>query len=348
MYAVILAGGGGTRLWPLSRQARPKPFLNLLGDRTLLQATVDRLSPLIEPNDVFVVADGRYAPFVREQLPELPEPNLVLEPVGRNTAAAVALAAVTIDRLGDDVMCVLPADHLVTDEAAFRGALEAAGARAARGDMVTLGIAPTGPETGFGYVLATGDPEPIDGLAAYRVERFVEKPSIERAAELIESGRASWNAGIFIWRRDVVLDGLQRHAPDIVGPMTGEGLAGHYPTLRATSIDYALLEPASQEGLVAVIPVEAGWSDVGTWAALLDAMGGGVASSVGAGSDLLAIDTGDVMVHATGGRLVALVGLSDTIVVDTPDAILVCARDRAQDVKRVVDELAASGRRDRL
>jgi mannose-1-phosphate guanylyltransferase/mannose-6-phosphate isomerase len=358
MYAVILAGGGGTRLWPLSRAARPKPFLRLLGDRTLLQATVARIAPLIMARDVYVVTDSRYAAVVREQLPEVPEANLLLEPVGRNTAAAVALAAEAIDRPADEVMCVLPADHGVADEQVFRDALAAAGMRAARGDLVTLGIQPSGPQTGYGYVLATGEPEIAGDRETYRVERFVEKPSVERATQLLAGGRAWWNAGIFVWRRDAARAGLAAHASDILEQVRAAlaagpgGLTEAYPSLRATSIDYALLEPASLEGQVAVVPARAGWSDLGSWAALLDALGGsgadGVVDRVEAGSDLLAIGSRDVLVHATGGRLVAIVGLSDAIVVDTPDALLVCARDAAQDVKRVVDELTTTGRRDRL
>jgi mannose-1-phosphate guanylyltransferase/mannose-6-phosphate isomerase len=278
----------------------------------------------------------------------MPEPNLVREPMGRNTAAAVALAAVTVDRPGDEVMCVLPADHGVADEEAFRAALAVAAERAQRGDMVTLGIPPTGPETGYGYVLATGDPEASDGLEVFRVERFVEKPTVERATELLEGGRASWNAGIFVWRRDTVLAGLERHAPDILEPIRSQPVEEAYPSLRATSIDYALLEAASLEGSVALVPTEAGWSDLGSWAALLDAMGEGTVIRSEPGSDVLTLDSTETLVYATGGRLVAVVGVADAIVIDTPDALLVCSRDAAQDVKRVVDELAASGRRDRL
>jgi len=286
VYAVVLAGGGGTRLWPLSRASRPKPFLPLLGDSSLLQATVDRLAPLIEPPDVFVVTDGRYTDLVREQLPEVPMANILAEPVGRNTAAAVALAATAIDRGADDVMAVLPADHRIADEAGFRDALATAVTRAARSDLVTLGITPSGPETGYGYVLATGEPEVSDGRPTWRVERFVEKPTPERAMELLSGGHASWNAGIFVWRRDAVLDGLARHAADILEPLrtaVAEGAAAierAYAGLRATSIDYALLEPASLEGRVAVVPVEIGWSDLGSWAALLGALQGAATNGV--------------------------------------------------------------------
>ncbi len=366
MYAVIMAGGGGTRLWPLSRVARPKPFLPLLGEATLLQASVARLAPLITIADVHVVTDGRYADLVRAQLPGLPDSNLLREPMGRNTAAAVAFAAAAIDRPDDEVMVVLPADGQIIDTPAFRAALEAAAERAATGDLVTLGIMPSGPETGYGYVLATGAATLSvggpTGIASFRVERFVEKPTIDRARELLASGRASWNAGIFVWRRDALMAGLARFAPDIAaalrdavttGPTT---LEAAYQAVRATSIDYALLEPASVVGQVAVVPIDVGWSDLGSWDVLLDAAdragpddaSPGVAVRLVAGSEVIEVGADRVLVHAAGGRVVAIVGIRDAIVVDTPDALLVCAADAAQDVKQVVERLQLLGRRDLL
>jgi len=361
MYAVIMAGGGGTRLWPLSRSARPKPFLQLLGDTTLLQATASRLSPLVDIADIHVVTDGRYAELVRAQLPELPAANLLCEPVGRNTAAAVAFAAAAIDRPGDEIMIVLPADQRIQDEAGFRSALAAAAERAATGELVTLGIAPTGPETGYGYVLATLDEQASGGPPGQRVERFVEKPNLERAQELLASGRASWNAGIFVWRRDALIAGLHRFAADIERAVRDAVTAGPaaieaaYPGVRSTSIDYALLEPASVMGQVAVVPADVGWSDLGSWDALLQASGAGGAGASGpvamrleADSKVVEVGSDRVLIHAAGGRLVAVVGLRDVIVVDTPDALLVCAGDAAQDVKQVVERLQAEGRRDLL
>lgn len=354
MYAVILAGGGGTRLWPLSRVARPKPFLRLLGDRTLLQDTVARLAPLIGPHDVYVVTDERYAELVREQLPQVPPGNIVLEPVGRNTAAAVALAALLVARPDDEVMVVLPADHRVTDERGFRAALGAASELAAAGRLVTLGIHPDRPETAYGYVLASRRGSTHGGMSTFDVERFVEKPNAGRAADLLSGGRALWNAGIFVWRRDAVRDGLARHAPGISGPIAaalrdGLSIAGVYAALPSISVDHALLEPASVEGTVSVVPAEIGWSDVGSWAALLDARSGegGPHHLV---SDGRALDDGsdDVLVISAGDRLVVTVGLRGTIVVDTPDVVLVCARDHAQDVKRIVDRLAAASNTEHL
>lgn len=347
MYAVILAGGGGTRLWPLSRSAKPKPFLPLTGERTLLQTTVDRLQPLVAPADVHLVTDERYLGLVAEQLPDMPRGNVLGEPSGRNTAAAVAYALLAIERPPDDVMVVLPADHRIADEDGFRNALAIAGREAAGGSFITLGIQPTGPETGYGYVVARERDESGTRLGtAHPVARFVEKPARDRAAELLAVGGAFWNAGIFVWRRDAALAGLERHAPEIVTPIRRAlergDLREAYATVRATSIDYALLEPAAEDGRVAVVPVDVGWSDLGSWSALLDALAAGAAGSVrqvADGADALDEGSGQTLVHAAGGRLVVTVGLHGTIVVDTPDAVLVCDREHAQDVKQIVDRL---------
>jgi mannose-1-phosphate guanylyltransferase len=361
MYAVIMAGGGGTRLWPLSRSRRPKPFLPLLeGDRTLLEAGVSRLSPLIAPEDVYIVTDARYAPLVREVAPQVPAANIIGEPFGRNTAAAVALMAQAIERPADEVMVVLPADQAVQDEAGFRHALAAAAERAAEGDLVTLGVEPTEPSTGYGYVRATGEATEHGGRPTYRVERFEEKPTPERARELIASRSAYWNAGIFVWQRAAAIAGLEAYSADISDPIRdwcaghapggeagwpGAAMAETYRHLRATSIDYALLEPASLEAKVAVVPISVGWSDLGSWSALRDqrATDGGAVISTEGDARVIDIDGTDVFVHAAGGRTVATVGLEGVIVVDTPEALLVIAGDAAQDVKKVVNQLKDEG-----
>lgn len=357
MYAVILAGGGGTRLWPLSRSRRPKPFLPLLeGGRCLLAATVERLSPLVAPEDVYVVTDVRYHDLVREVVPALPVANIIGEPMGRNTAAAVAMAGHAIERPTDDIMISLHADQAIDDEVGFRAVLAAAVERAAAGDIVTLGIEPTEPSTGFGYILSTGEPRSYAGRDTYRVERFEEKPSPARAVELIEGRRAYWNAGAFIWRRDTLLDGLARHAPDIDGPMRqwyaapGDDIAAMYARLPERAIDYALLEPASMEAMVAVVPAAIGWSDLGSWPALRDHRGGDGAAVISqeAPARVIDIDGHDVLVHAGGGRTVATIGLDGVVVVDTPDAVLVMSAEAAQDVKKVVNQLKDEGRDDLL
>jgi mannose-1-phosphate guanylyltransferase len=365
VYAVVLAGGSGTRLWPLSRPECPKPFLRLLGDETLIQRTVARLAPLVAPEDVYVVAERRHMGLVAEQLPAVPAANLIGEPMGRNTAAAVALAAEAVARPEDEAMLVLPADACVADEAGFRAALATAAALAVAtaapaapgggGRLVTLGVTPDRAETGYGYVLAKPPARQVAGRPVFDVERFVEKPTAENAAELIATGLASWNAGIFVWARGTIRDRLARHAPEIAGPIRAICQAGGpadldaaYPAIRATSIDYAVMEPASLEDAVDVVPMDVGWSDLGSWAALSDvwqaaAEAAGVApGAVGRGNrrDLGSTDT----LVLAGDRLVVTIGLADTIVVDTPEALLVCSAERSQEVRGIAQELTGSSR----
>ena len=354
MYAVVLAGGGGTRLWPLSRRARPKPFLPLLGEESLFQLTLRRIEPLIGAQDAYVVADQRHLSVVSQQAPQLVSSHLLGEPFGRNTAAAVALAALIINRSDDDVMVVLPADHYITDEERFRGCLAEAAHSADDGALVTLGITPQGPETGYGYIVG-GSADDMLG-PAHTVERFVEKPDRERAQELLGAPNGAWwNAGIFLWRRDALLAGLDRYAPAITGAIrrgldAGASLTSIYESLPDVSIDRALLEPASLDGRVRTVPADAGWSDVGSWNALHAELARRSSSDfgvvhVGRAEDL---DSRDVLVHSSGGRLVVTVGLADTIVVDTPDVLLVCAADRAQEVRSIVDRLAQAKETDYL
>ena len=357
MYAVILAGGGGTRLWPLSRPDRPKPFLPLVDERTLLRATFDRVRPLLAaPGDVVVVVDRRHATLVREVLPELPPGNVLAEPTGRNTAAAIALAAVALGRADEDVMVVLPADHQVLDEDGFRALLARGAAVAGAVDrpLVTLGIAPSGPETGYGYIVAGGvRSEP----GAHAVRRFVEKPASDAAAALLAGpDPVAWNAGIFLWRRDTILAALDASAPDILAAVRA-GVAGGpgaldeaYATVQATSIDYAVMEPASVAGRVAMLRADVGWSDLGSWAALRDAlvaravMDGEPAGAVGSGPRRDVGSEGTLVLARE--RLVVTLGLRDIIVVDTPDALLVCAADHSQEVRGIAEELARAREED--
>lgn len=366
MYVVILAGGGGTRLWPLSRPELPKPFLPLLGDSSLIQRTVARIAPLVGPDAVYVVTEERLIGLVRAQLPELPTENVIGEPIGRNTAPAVALAVAAIERPDDEVMLVLPADHEIIDEAGFCAALATA-ARVASGEgsapgealpLVTLGIEPTGPETGYGYIVAEPDGA-ID--EARRVARFVEKPPVEVAEELLETGLASWNAGIFAWTRGTIRDSLRRWSPATLAPLEplfdGAAAAGPeaatlaraYAAIHPISIDYAVLEPAGAEGRVRVVPVSVGWSDVGSWTAFRDVLRerardeGADDAVVGSGPRRDIGSDGTLVISKD--RLVVTIGLRDVIVVETPEAVLVCAADRAQEVRRIAEEVAASAAR---
>jgi len=312
LYAVILAGGGGTRLWPLSRPERPKPFLPLLDDRSLLRRTADRLAGLVDAADIHVVTDRRYLDLVRVQLPEVPDANFVAEPLGRNTAAAVALATIVVDRPHDEVMLVLPADHLVRDEDRFRAVLGAAASVAARPDraLLTLGIEPTRPAVEYGYILASADSETVAGLAVLRVDRFVEKPDAVAAAGLLAGpAQASWNAGIFAWRRDAIRAALDTWAPEVLGPIrdgAGGDLAAAYDAVApaARSIDYAVMEPAAARGLVKVVQAGGvGWSDLGGWSALLEALGAAGTGRVVQAGDPADVGADDLVVARVKGAL---------------------------------------------
>jgi mannose-1-phosphate guanylyltransferase len=284
-YAVILAGGGGTRLWPLSSPERPKPFIPLVDGKTLLATTVDRLLPLIPYEDIYVLVAASQVALVRESLPSLPADQIIAEPIGRNTGPALALAAARIDRPADAPMLVLPADHTVLDAVAWRKALSAAIAITEREPeaLVTLGVTPTRAATGFGYIVAEGE----------RVTRFTEKPDAETAQALISAG-ARWNAGTFVWRRAALKSGLQRFAASTLA-----GLAS-YETIAPAPIDTILMEPAAAADLVRTLPLDCGWSDVGNWRELrayLLANGAADAS----GSITITTPSGkEVIIDATG------------------------------------------------
>ena len=289
MYAVILAGGGGTRLWPLSDPQHPKPFLPLFPDGSLLEKTVGRLTAGTElelaESDLTVVTDQRYQGLVREQVPGV---TVLSEPVGRNTAAAIALAALAIERDPDEVIVVLPADHLVADESGFRtvlaGAAELAeGSFGIESPIVTLGAVPEGPSTHYGYLVPDLERGQSNRLTAYPLAAFEEKPTLERAQALSRQPGVAWNAGIFMARRRAFLDALGRYTGllDQLRPAIGDAaeLAAAYEGVTSISIDYAVMEPAAADGLVVMAGMEVGWSDVGTWRALLDALVGGYAGA---------------------------------------------------------------------
>ena len=252
-YAVVLAGGGGTRLWPLSSPNRPKPFLPLLHGRSPLAVTLERLAPLVPIDDTYIVVAASQVQLVRECAPQIAADHILAEPVSRNTGAAVALAVATIDRADDAVMLVIPADHAVRDDDAWRTALAAAAEHAGHeaNALYTLGVVPTRPETGFGYIVADGE----------RVSRFTEKPQRDEAERLIAAG-ARWNAGTFAWRRDSARAALQRFAPTLINGI------GEYRTVPAGPIDTFVMEPAAAAGLVRTLPLDCGWSDIGSWGEL--------------------------------------------------------------------------------
>lgn len=350
-YATIMAGGVGTRLWPFSRRARPKQALQLIGERTMLQHAVDRLAPLFAPEHITVVTGHKQAQVLRPQSPELPDGNFILEPSGRDSGPAVGLAAIYLQRRDPEaVMAMLTADHYIANVERFRALLAAAAKVAQGGKIVTLGIRPEFPSTGFGYIQQGESLGRFDGFEVFRAERFTEKPAAATARAFFESGQYSWNSGMFIWRVDRVLAEFQRQRPqtyrhlmilaDALGtPDEARVLAEVWPQMEKLSVDYAIMEGAPD---VAVIPADIGWNDVGSWASLLDIVPGDGQGNVVVGEHL-AVDTTRTLVQSEN-RLVVTVGLEDMIVVDTQDALLVCPKHRAQDVKAVVDQLKREGR----
>ncbi|MDP3181396.1 MAG: mannose-1-phosphate guanylyltransferase/mannose-6-phosphate isomerase [Desulfobaccales bacterium] len=342
IFGVILAGGLGTRFWPLSRSQYPKQVLRLLGSESMLQATIERLLPLIPAGRMAIVTNASQAEVIRLQLYHKgwEDIQLWLEPQGRNTAAAVGLAAVLLGKeAGDCLMAVFPADHFIRDQESLLAALNRGAAWAQKGYLVTFGIPPTRPETGYGYI-KQGAPLDEEG-AVYRSERFMEKPALLQAQAFLKEGGYYWNSGIFLFRRQVLLEAFRRHLPELyqgLGRLLTEEsclpLEEVYKNLPSISLDHGILEKAAN---VAVVPVEMGWNDVGTWGALPDIFPRDARGNVILGR---ALDRGsrDCIIYAQD-RLVATIGLEGTIVVDTPDATLVCQRDRVQEVKDLVAEL---------
>ncbi len=350
LVPVILCGGSGTRLWPLSRALYPKQLLALVGSRSLLQDTLARLGLLAGPVQApVVVCNEAHRFLVAGQLREMASDSaLILEPAGRNTAPAVAIAAlVARRRAGTDVLLlVLPADHVVRDPAGFAAAVELARPAAAAGRLVTFGVVPTQPETGYGYIRTDPRAEASGEAGVQPIREFVEKPDYETARRYVSSGAYLWNSGMFLFSADAYLRELEAHAPDIAAAATramaeakGEGgfltlQRDSFEQCRKESIDYAVMEKTSQ---AAVVPLSAGWSDVGSWASLLDVSDRDANGNALMG-DVVAVDCADSYVRAES-RLVAVAGLDGCIVVETRDAVLVVPKARTQDVKKIVEEL---------
>lgn len=360
---VILAGGSGTRFWPRSRKARAKQVLALDGERTMIQRTVDRLLPLAKREDFWVITNDLLSPTICEQLDIVPQQQVVCEPAARNTAPAAGLAAFLVEKQNPDaVLGIFPADHVIGDEAAFHSVLEHAVKIAAAGEnMVVLGVTPTRPETGYGYI-ETGEAL-ADG--SLRVRRFTEKPNQERAEEFVAAGNYHWNSGIFIWSARTLANAVREHLPE-TAPYLEEIAAAYgspgfrkvfedlYPKCENISVDYAVLEPRSAKGEhysdLYCLPANFGWNDLGSWAALYEHQlsqaqfvdkHGNVTESAGS----LPVDAHGNYVFSPK-KFVALVGVKDLVVVETEDAILIADRDHSQDVGKVVKQLAAEGRKE--
>lgn len=346
MYLVILAGGSGTRFWPVSRHARPKQLVAVLDGPTMLQRTVERALPL-KPTRILVITNRQQAAETERQLSayqaQMPI-DVIAEPVGRNTAPAIGLAAQLVASYDPQgMMVVLPADHFIRKEEELRRCLTRAMQTAANGWLVTLGIVPTRPETGYGYIEA--DPS-VTGEGPFPVRRFVEKPDLATALGYLEQQNFLWNSGMFVWRADILLDELASHMPELSAGLAGlpcndpdalnAGIEALYANIPSQSIDYGVMERSTR---VQVLPAEIGWSDVGSWSALPEVVPADDQGHVVVNSAAhIGIDSTGCIVSGNGG-VVATLGVDDLIVVATGDSLLVCPKERAQDVRLVVDEL---------
>ena len=352
MYALIMAGGSGTRLWPRSRGSCPKQLLGLLSERTMLQEACQRITPLVPDDKIFVVTNETYTDVVRQQIPQVPAANVIGELEGHGTAPCIGLSALYLRQLDPEaVMAVLTADHYIEKADELRRALGAAAQVTEEGRLVTLGIEPDRPATGYGYIHRSEKLAQVSGLDVYRVQEFTEKPDLATAQAFVESGRYYWNSGMFIWKVATILREFEKLMPQFYAQLmeidaalgTAEEravLERVWPQVENETIDYGIMERAED---VAVIPVDIGWSDVGDWTALsglLPADGKGNVVVVG---QHVGLDTKGCLIHGSR-RLVTTIGLEGMIIIDTEDALLVCPRERAQDVKKLVDMLKEMGR----
>jgi mannose-1-phosphate guanylyltransferase len=353
-YAVIIAGGSATRLWPATRKSNPKQFQSLIYDRPLLVETVERISPVVPPERVFVVTSAEHEQMTADLLPAVPRANIIGEPAARNTTAAIGLAAARIMRQdASAIVGFFHADHYVGDPERLQAAIQFGFDLARTRSTVTIGIRPTEPATGYGYIETRGQCGQQSGLTAYDVVRFIEKPDLARAEQFLQQGGFLWNAGLFLWRVTELRGLFDRNlGPEIWQALerVDDGLhngvkdADSYGQVPSVAIDYAILEKAED---IVVVDTPCGWRDIGDWAALHDALpgdGDGNATS----ADSVLIDSRNTLIHAPNGKMVAAIGLEEMIVVVTDDAVFVCPKSRAQDVRQIVAELRARGREDLL
>lgn len=356
MYAVIMAGGRGTRFWPLSREKKPKHLLNITGRQTVIQNTIERIRPLIPQDNMYIITGESHYDEVIRQCSLVPKKNIVAEPMGRNTAPCIGLAALYIkQRDPDAVMVVLPADHVIIEENRFREGLMSAGKMAQRGNhLITIGIEPTEPVTGYGYIEQGDLVTSIGGNDIFHVRSFREKPDMKQASEFIDSGRFFWNSGIFVWKVSTILSAIQNLLPDLhQGLETIEKSLGTeeekevirevYERTDSISIDYGVMERV--QGIL-LMKGGFGWNDIGDWNALYDIFEKDQTGNAVRGS-IVAVDSSDSLVFSPH-KLVVLVGVHDLIVVETEDSLLICHKDRSQDIKKVVEILERENMRQYL
>ena len=355
--AVLLAGGRGTRFWPRSRMRTPKQLLNIVGSQTMLRETMARLSPLLQPRNIWIVTNAQQASAAKREMRGVPESHVLAEPAGRNTAAAIGLAAVhLVHEHGDALMAVLPSDSYIADAAGYRKLVRAALELARTpGNLVVLGVPPSRPEIGYGYIERGNVASRPRGVPAYTVRRFTEKPALPLARKYVSSGKYLWNAGMFFWRASTFLEYLRRFLPathdalrqlakSISTPRYASALRRIYPSLENISVDYAVMEPATRTqnaARVFVIPAKVGWSDIGSWAAVYELLAAKRGANISAGASFTLDADGNYFWSPK--KFVAAIGVRDLILVETDDALLLCSRERSQDVGKIAKWL--EGRR---
>jgi mannose-1-phosphate guanylyltransferase len=347
-YALIMAGGGGTRLWPMSRQDTPKQLLPLVEEASMFTASVERLAPLFTPEQIYVVTGRKYLNALRAHAPQIPQENFIIEPYGKESGPAAALGVTVIQKRDPKAtIAILTADHHITKKDKFRDVLKAAYELAQKGYIATLGISPSYPATGFGYIRQGGLISNIDGFDCFVALGFTEKPNSVTATSFLASGEYTWNSGMFIWKAEQAMNEFKRQQPKmyeqfmLLAPTIDTHDYDHkleeiWEAIEKISLDYAVMEGAEK---MAVIPADFGWNDVGSWASMydvlkLDKAGNGIKGSE---AERVLLDTKNTLVYSD--KLVVTIGVEDIIVIETPDALLICHKDRTQDVKEVVNHL---------
>ena len=352
LHAVIMAGGSGTRFWPRSRRSRPKQLIQIAGPKSMLAATVDRLVGVVPPANIWVVTTEDLREAIQEEAPHLAGENILAEPAGRDTAAAIGLAAVAIAARDESaILAVMPSDHTIHPAGKFQQALKAAARVVERQDyLLAFAVLPTYPATGYGYIDKGKDfdESPAD-LTVFHAQAFTEKPDLATAKKYVKHGKFFWNAGIFVWRARTILEEIARHLPahgEALGrianawgtPRAAETLAGVYPRFKRISIDYGVMEPAARAGRVLLAPAPFHWDDVGSWVSLANHLPSDRDGNIAEGA-VVVIDSANNILSSEGDHLIAALGVSGLVVVHTPDATLVTTREKAQEIKKVVSTL---------
>ncbi|MFA5063438.1 MAG: mannose-1-phosphate guanylyltransferase/mannose-6-phosphate isomerase [Candidatus Omnitrophota bacterium] len=352
VYAVILAGGVGSRFWPFSRELEPKQFMRLIGEASLLESAIQRLKGVVSPKNTFIITNNIYFYEVKAQVAKfgIPDKNIILEPLGKNTAPAIGLCAELISRFDKKaVLVVLPADHYIKNISNFKKAIKKAIACAKDNFLVTIGIKPSNPSTAYGYIRVAERLSTIDyRLSTYKVEDFLEKPSLSNAKKYFKDKRFYWNSGMFIWKASVFLEEMRKYLPELSRQLnfirSVKDIKKVWPEIKPISVDYGIMEYSRK---IALIPADFFWTDLGSWDALAEVSPKDDSGNISQ-ADTCNLDNRGVAIFSKADRLISAIGVRDLIIADTPDALLICDRGKTQDVKKVVDILKSTNRKERL